>query len=76
MKKDCFRVKREVFVAFALGFILLSWSTSAFSQWTVETLPTISSNWALNDIFMVSDTEGWAVGWDQSNPANKTRRKL
>ena len=71
MKKNCFHVERRVFIASISVFILLFWSAFAFSQWTVVTPPTVSTNWALNDVFMISDTEGWAVGWDQANPASK-----
>jgi hypothetical protein len=64
MKKDCSHIERRVFIASISVFILLFWSTFAFSQWTVVTPPAVSTNWALNDVFMISDTEGWAVGWD------------
>ena len=54
------------------GWVFLRWNGTSWSQVAVDTSPTIAQN--LNSVYMVSATEGWAVGnngvilkWNGSN---------
>lgn len=62
MDRSIFSVKKGVLVL-AILFIVLSCSNLlAYAEWTVVSLPVVSRQWDLQDVYFISVNEGWIVG--------------